>query len=225
MRRAILALFFAWAVACGAHAQYDLGLAAGGVLNFMAGDHSGSPHQYARVDYVDAGTCSASVFFKARTARRINPALDLMWVRRSFRVSYGQSGLGGGATRRAHADLDQLYAGLVPELALDSTRRSVFRLGVRAGLYTDAKATGTISTWDSSGEHGEVAAQDLGPDFRSDLRLVLGFGYRLPWGARWAVQFDPELTYGFGSLLKDDWGRLHGWDVGLHVGVARAFAR
>ncbi|MCB0773033.1 MAG: hypothetical protein KDB93_06640 [Flavobacteriales bacterium] len=222
--RTIAVLFLAGAVGCGAHAQYDIGAAAGGVLTFMSDGGHISPHQFARVDYVDAGTFSAAVFFRTRKARRVNPALDLVWSRRSFRASYGQRHGGGGTTKRASADLDQLYVGIVPELALDSGRRSVFRLGMRAGICTDARAQGTVSTWSNDGEHALADGQDLGADFRGDLRVVLGFGYRLPWGARWAVHVDPELTYGIGSLLKDDWGRLHGWDVGLRVGIARAFA-
>ncbi len=144
---------------------------------------------------------------------------DLTLAHRSFSASYGEGGMGGGFTKYAHAELDQLYFGVKPEVRMDAKRSAVVRFGIMAGFRVGGSARGTYSSY---GGYGYTWNNDAGftHDFSADLRFAFGFGFRLPVGERWAITIDPEATIAFTSMLAQGAG-MRGSDIGLRIGLSR----
>lgn len=219
MRTVIALLISGWIVA-PASAQFDYGVSAGGALNRMHAFVGDDPHISAWVSDVGFTALSASVFYRERYSDFVDLGLDATLIHQSFTAGYTYSALGGGSSRTAHVELDQLYIGIKPEVRMDAKRSAVVRFGLSAGIRVGGSARGSMSTWSANGSYARNEDADLRRDFGNDLRFAFGFGFRIPAGAQWAVTIDPEATIGLTSMLHAD-GTIRGSDFGLRVGLSR----
>lgn len=201
---------------CG---QFDYGISAGGVLTELHAKESNDPHVRASVEVVGRTAYSASVFYRERYSDFVDLGFDLILAHRSFSVSYSEGGMGGGVSKYAHAELDQLYIGVKPEIRMDAKRSAVVRFGFMAGFRVGGSATGTYSSYGGYG-YSQSGDADLNKDFGGDLRFAFGFGFRAPVGERWSITIDPEATIAFTSMLHQGAG-IRGSDIGLRIGLSR----
>lgn len=220
LMRTVLALTLSgWGFA-PASAQFDYGVSAGGAFNRMRAFVGDDLHVSAWVRDAGFTALSASVFYRERYSDFVDLGLDATIVHQSFTAGYSYSALGGGSSRTAHVELDQLYIGIKPEVRMDAKRSAVVRFGLSAGIRVGGSARGSMSTWSSNGSFMRNEDADLRRDFGNDLRFAFGFGFRVPVGERWAITIDPEATIGLTSMLHAD-GTIRGSDIGLRVGLSR----
>lgn len=213
-------LFSAVALSVSACAQFDHGFSVGGVISELHAKANDDPHVNTSVGSVERTTFSASVFYRERYSDFVDLGFDLSFAHRSFDVSYGESGLGGGMSNTVRANLDQLYIGVKPEVRLDAKRAAVMRFGIMGGFLVGGSAKGTSSTWSAIGQGTLNNDADLTRDFGGDIRFAFGFGFRVPLGERWSITIDPEATVALSSMLKQSPG-IRGSDIGLRIGLSR----
>lgn len=220
MRPVIAIIVSGWTFA-PASAQFDYGVSAGGALNRMRAFVDDDMHVSTWVSNVGFTALCASAFYRERYSDFVDLGLDATIIHQSFTAGYTYSALGGGSSRRAHAELDQLYIGIKPEVRMDAKRSAVVRFGLSAGIRVGGSAQGSMSTWSANGSFTRNEDADLRRDFGNDLRFAFGFGFRIPAGAQWAVTIDPEATIGLTSMLRAAGSTIHGSDFGLRVGLSR----
>ena len=218
--RTIVAFFISGLVVTPAWAQFDYGVSAGGVLLQIRAFESDGPHISTSVSDVERMAFSASAFYRERYSDFVDLGLEATLAHQSFRAGYGSSGLGGGSSRSARVEIDQLYLGIKPEVRMDAKRMAVVRFGFMAGLRVGGSARGASSTWSIASPGTRNDDADLTSDFGGDFRFAFGFGFRVPVGESWAVTIDPEATIGFTSILHAE-GTIRGSDIGLRVGLSR----
>lgn len=199
--------------------QFDLGVSVGGVFDDHIAGSTDDPHNTLTIQRAGDLAFSASAFYREATGDRLHFGLDLCYAHRSFDMDYSTGGLGGSYYRSAHVDIDQLYAGVKPELALAARRWIVLRFGVMAGFRVGGSAKGTTSLHGGYG-HTILYDLDLTRDFAGDFRFAFGFGLRIPAGDRLALTLDPEITVALSSMLKEA-GAIGGHDAGLRIGLSR----
>ena len=200
--------------------QFDYGISGGAVLTELRIKESDNPYATSSIGSVGRPTFSASAFYRERYSDFVDLSFDLTLVHHSFDVAYREGGHGGGYSKRAHADLDQLYLGVKPEVRMDAKRIAVVRFGIMAGFLVGGWAKGTSSIWDYTGQGVNNDDALLKSDFGGDFRFAFGFGFRAPVGDRWAVTIDPEATVAFSSMLKKG-ANMRGSDLGLRIGLSR----
>ena len=203
-----------------ASAQFDYGVAVGGVLTELHAKDMDNPHITSRVWNVSPTAFSAAAFYRERYSNFVDLGFDVSLAHRSFNTSYSEGGLGGGVDKTARAELDQLYIGVKPEVRLDAKRYAVVRFGIMAGLLVGGTAKGTSSIWSVTGQGSRNNDADLTRDFGGDFRFAFGFGFRAPVSERWAITFDPEATIALTSMLTKGAG-MRGSDLGLRIGLSR----
>ena len=203
-----------------AAAQFDYGMAAGGVLSRMWAFESDDPHASGWVRDVGRSSISASAFYRERYSSFVDLGLDLTLVHHSFSAGQAYHGLGGGHSRSARAEIDLLYIGLKPEVRMDAKRLAVVRFGLAAGVPVGGSAKGTASTWTVTGQSTRQEGADLTRYFGGDLRFAFGFGFRVPAGEHWAITIDTEATLGLTSMMSGE-VPVRGSDIGLRIGLSR----
>lgn len=200
--------------------QFVVGVSAGAFRQKLIGRADDASHDFTDVDQVVSPVFTASAFYRERYCANVDLGLELTFVHRSFSAYYGSYGLAGTRFRSVHAELDQLYLCITPEVHLNASGNSVVRFGVMSGVRIGGSAEGESY---SSGVIGnDRHAINATNDFGGDLRLVFGFGFRLPLGDRWSVSLDPYSNTAITSMLKSASG-IRGTDVGLRIGLGRRF--
>lgn len=203
-----------------AYAQFDYGLAFGGVRTQMRAIQRDAPHASAWVSDATHSVFSASMFYRERYSNYVDLGFDAVLTHQSFSAGYSYSGRGGGTSKSAHAELDLLYLGIKPEVRMDAKRLAVVRFGLMAGIRMGGSARGIAQTWSAMGHYTRLEDADLTGDFGGDLRFAFGFGFRVPAGERWAITIDPEATIGLTSMVYDH-ANIRGTDIGLRIGLSR----
>lgn len=221
---AISASIVAVLLAVPAAAQYDLGLAVGGMHTELHVKQSDEDNTYAWVSDVGRWSGSASVFYRERYSEHVDLGLDLTWAHRSFSAGYSHASPGSSEGFAAHAEIDQLYLGIKPEVRLDTGRLAVVRFGIMAGFLVGGRVTGTADATHVGGGGYHYTDTDLKNHFGGDLRFAFGFGFRVPLGGRWAMTIDPEASIAFSSMMRSPDAGLRGTDLGLRIGLSRRSA-
>lgn len=216
----LIAFYMLALVSAPASAQYDFGVGVGGVLEELRAFQSDDPHRTTWVGDVGRTAFSASAFYRERYSEFVDLGFDLTFAHRCFDASYSEGGLGASVNRTVHAELDQLYIGVKPEVRMDAKRRGVVRFGLMVGFLVGGAAKGTASSWSMIGPSTRIEDADLIRDFGGDIRFAFGLGFRVPLSERWAIAIDPETTIAFSSMLKAGAG-MRGSDIGLRIGLSR----
>lgn len=202
-------------------AQFEYGVAVGGVLTELHARPNDDPHGSLWVDDVGRSAGSVSIFYRERYSDPVDLGVDVTWVRREFSTGYAYGGLGGGTNKAARAELDLVYIGIKPEVHLDPRRLAAVRFGLMGGFIAGGSARGSTSSWSIQNPGSVQQDADLLRDFGGDFRFAFGFGFRVPLGEHWAIAIDPEATFALSSVLHTDAGGVRGTDVGVRIGLAR----
>lgn len=203
-------------------AQFDVGGSFGSNLVDIRG-RSSSGNEYARFSDIARPGWTASLFYREKVASHTNLGLELLWHRQEFHCYYFSGGLAGGEVSNVHVVLHTLNVAILPEVRLGASSEALIRFGVLGGFRVAGSKTGT---WSSSGIWGSQVKyfRDSTPkEFGGDLRVVMGFGFRVPMGAHSAVTIDPYGAYGFSSMLKESPGSRT-TEVGIRLGWSRRIA-
>ena len=198
--------------------QYDIGLSAG-VFDFeFLVAYSASHNRVGFSDLQEPGY-SASVFYRERGAKRVQLGLSLDYSRRSFHTYYAGGGLGSAYGADVDVTLDLFHLSIVPEMYIDPARNVTFRFGLQLGVGSIARVTGNSWEWGPNAAGSKVLANSRSYDFNSDMRVLLGFGIRVPLQSKISICLDPYASAGITSIVAQS-PRNHCMEWGVRLGVS-----
>ena len=214
------ALFLSFAFAPPSAAQFDVGGSVGAYRQWLRAAARKDTHYYAKFEDYGSPGLSAAIFYRDASRSHVNLSLELLYVRRSFRVHQGYSGLAGSNSESLQADLDLLYLNVLPEVRMDDKGLAVVRFGPMVGCRLGGRASGT--TYEQyAGNIQTTSFQNARPTMlKGDLRFLFGIGLRKIGSKSFGVSFDTYYNAALGSLLKGEPGS-RGNDLGITIGFFR----
>ncbi len=76
---------------------------------------------YTRIYRVWNPSLTASLFYRERCGSYVDLGLELLYVHRAFDAGYGGGGMMSGYAGDVHAELDQLYLSITPEVRMNAS--------------------------------------------------------------------------------------------------------
>lgn len=198
-------------------AQSDTG---GGAVLFASTLGQGKQQYREEVAFSAISTpgTGISVFHSDRTSAEANVFFGVAYLRRSFNVDYGSSGLGGGYTTSARVDMDMLYFSCGPEFRAAKSGKLSFRFGPLIGIHAGGTMSGVTQGWSIGTNGSRTYFQGEEPTmFQCDLRLMFGFSHRAMLNETIGWNIDPGLHFALSSMMEDY--RTRGVDLVISVGL------
>lgn len=159
------------------------------------------------------------MFYRERTAERVDFAGELSLASRT---------LSGELWPDVHASKVQvqfLNIAALAELRLINSGNIVLRFGPQAGLKLSESFTGSMRSVEQVPPYREIIEDHQVSRtyfFQNDHRLIMGLGFRIPFGPYMALALDPYYTLGLSKLFIGEYpGRAN--EIGLRVGFSRRF--
>lgn len=101
---------------------------------------------------------------------------------------------------------------------MDAKRIAVVRFGLKAGVVALGSAKESSSTWSLSGQGSSTETAYFINHLRGGIRFASGLGFRVPFGAQWAIAIDPGATFSPTSMAYPL--NLRSSDIGLRIGLS-----
>jgi hypothetical protein len=214
LKRVMLLYGLAWSVPVAA--QFDLG-ASFGLARYDIRAREGEGHAGASFSDLSRPDLTASIYYREQHGSHTNLGLELSWARKEFRTSYASGSLLGSAGTSAHVVLHTLNVAILPEVRLAERSGAVIRFGLSCGFRIAGSMTGsTYAYWPYQSYQADLV-DEVPRDFGGELRVIMGFGFRIPTGQRSGITVDPYGAYGISSMLKVEPGSVT-TELGLRLG-------
>ena len=207
-----------YALACGVPlaAQFDLGVSFG-LARYDIRAREGEGHAGASFADLSRPDLTASIYYREQHGSHTNLGLELSWARKEFRTSYSSGSRLGSAGTSAHVVLHTLNLAILPEVRLAERSGAVIRFGLSCGFRIAGSMTGsTYAYWPYQSYQADLV-DEVPRDFGGELRVIMGFGFRIPTGQRSGITVDPYGAYGISSMLKVEPGSVS-TELGLRLG-------
>jgi hypothetical protein len=121
--------------------------------------------------------------------------------------------------RWSHVDLDMLHVALLPEIKMGPSGNAVIRFGAMAGGIVGGREHGGLSQYDMFVRDTQEYDRPADEMYRADMRLLLGFGFRVPLGRHVVFSIDPYTSGSITTITRDQ-VVLYSRDHGLRFGLA-----
>jgi hypothetical protein len=214
VKRVLLLFALSWSVPLAA--QFDLGVA-GGLSRYDIRSRTGQGYAAASFLQLSRPDLTASIYYREQHGSHTNLGLELSWARKEFHTIYSSGSRLGSAGTSAHVVLHTLNLAILPEVRLAERSGAVIRFGLSCGFRVAGSMTGSTYVYGPYQSYQAHLVDEVPRDLGGELRVILGFGFRMPTGQRSGITLDPYGAYGISSMLKVDPGSVT-TELGLRLG-------